>query len=111
MVKRAIAILLGAVAGILLWYVFDWWRTPAEVEAVPLSVADCVQHAMVDCVDAEGFVPAPPAAGSVAQPCKDWLSEDLGAAALSACLQEARRGRDAVRLENFKRAQRIAASS
>lgn len=111
MVKRAIAILLGAVAGILLWYVFDWWRTPAGAKEMPVSVADCVHHAMVDCVDAEGFVPAPPAEEPVAQPCKDWLSEGLGASALSACLQEVRRGRDAVRIENFKRAQRIAQSS
>ena len=55
-------------------------------------------------------MPDTPCAG-IARPCSDWLSEDAGVAGAVACLHDARRERDAMRFENFKRAQRIAAAS
>lgn len=103
MVKRVIAVGLGAVAGIALWYAVHWLHTPADGDVI--SIENCVRDAFVDCVD---FTPG----GDVApQPCKDWLTGDADAALLSQCLQGARRERDAVRIENFQRAQRVAASS
>ena len=103
MVKRVIAIGLGAVAGITLWYAVQWLRAPADADTDAFSIENCVRDAYVDCVD---FAP-----DSAPQPCKDWLTGDADAALLSQCLHGARRERDAVRIENFLRAQRIAASS
>lgn len=103
MVKRLVAIGLGAVAGITLWYAVDWLRAPADADEDAVSIENCVRDAFVDCVD---FAP-----DSAPQPCKDWLTGDGNAAVLSQCLHGARRERDAVRIENFQRAQRIAASS
>ena len=103
MVKRVIAVGVGAIAGIALWYAVHWLHTPADADVI--SIETCVHDAYVDCV---GFAPD----GNLApQVCKDWLTGDAGAALLSECLHGARRERDAVRIKNFERAQRIAASS
>ncbi len=110
MVKRVIAMLLGALAGALLWGAVAWLRSPVEASADPIAVEHCLQDAMIDCVSNE-IPSAVPEAPAVAGSCKDWLLDDADIAALSKCLHDARRERDAVRFENFKRAQRIAASS
>lgn len=110
MVKRAIAVVLGAIAGVLLWYLFDWMRSPAEASDT-MSIENCLQDGYVGCVEFRTPAQPAPAFETVARPCKDWLGGDAGSAALSRCLHEARRDRDAVRLENFKRAQRIAAAN
>jgi hypothetical protein len=111
MVKRAIAIALGAVAGVLLWHVVEWIRTPVEADADPVSVENCLRGALVDCAEFEAPLAPIPAPEPIAGPCKDWLTGEADAAALSQCLMEARRSRDAVRIQNYERAQRIAASS
>lgn len=110
MVKRMIAMLLGALAGGLLWAAVAWLRSPVEASADPIAVEHCLQDAFIDCVSNE-MPAAAPEVPATPEPCKDWLSDDADIAALSSCLREARRERDAVRFENFKRAQRIAASS
>jgi len=114
MVKRVVAMLLGAFAGIALWYVVDWVRSPAEAEADSVSIENCVRDAYIDCVsEGEAFSAAPDEAPRepVAQPCKDFLSEDAGVGALSACLHEVRRENDAGRVKAFQRAQLFAGSS
>jgi hypothetical protein len=111
LVKRLIAMLLGAAAGAAFMYGLSWLRAPVEVSADPVAVENCILDAQIDCVGYEPPVPATPAVEAVARPCKAWLSEKAGVAALSLCLHEARRERDALQVENFKRAQRIAASS
>jgi len=111
MVKRVVAMLLGALAGVVLWYVVDWVRSPAEAEADSVSIENCVRDAYVDCVSYDDVLPTPEAPREpVARPCKDFLSEDAGVAALSACLHEVR-GDDAGRVKAFRRAQQIAGSS
>lgn len=114
MVKRVVAMLLGALAGIVLWYAVDWVRSPAEAEADSVSIENCVRDAYVDCVgqdeafpDAQDAAPRMP----LAQPCKDFLNDDAGVAALSACLHEVRRANDAGRGKALRRAQLIAGSS
>lgn len=113
MVKRVVAMLLGAFAGVVLWYVVDWVRSPAEAEVDSVSIENCARDAYIDCVsEGEGLpevleAPSEP----VAQPCKDFLSEDAGIAALSACLHEVRRGGDAGRVKAVQRARLIAGSS
>jgi hypothetical protein len=114
MVKRVVAMLLGAFAGVVLWYVVDWVRSPAEAEADSVSMENCIRDAYVDCVsDDQAFEAVPEEAPRepVAAPCKDFLSEEAGVAALSACLHEVRRGNDAERIRAFERAQKIATSS
>jgi hypothetical protein len=114
MVKRVVAMLFGAFAGVALWYVVDWVRSPAEAEADSVSIENCVRDAYVDCVSQDEATPAAPdetPREPVAQPCKEFLSEDAGVAALSACLHEVRRGDDAGRVKAFQRAQLIAGSS
>jgi hypothetical protein len=93
-----------------LWYVVDTWRAPAEADDDAISFEHCLQDAFVDCVEFEPPAKPAPAPEAAAAPCKAWLSDDGGLAALSRCLSEARRVRDAVRIQNFERAQRIAAS-
>lgn len=110
MVKRAIAMVIGAAAGTLLWYAVAWLRSPVEASADPVAIEHCLRDAYIDCVSHSSPSVAPEAP-MIAKPCKDWLSGDADSAALSQCLHEARRERDAVRMENLKRAQRIAASS
>jgi hypothetical protein len=113
MVKRVVAMLLGALAGVALWYVVDWVRSPVEAEADSVSIENCIRDAYVDCVGADEAFPAAPEAPNepVAQPCKDFLSEGAGVAALSACLHEVRRGNNAEHVNAAKRAQLIAGSS
>jgi hypothetical protein len=114
MVKRVVAMLLGAFAGVVLWYVVDWVRSPVEAEADSVSIENCIRDAYVDCVsDDQTFEAVPNEAQreSVAAPCKDFLSEEAGVAALSACLHEVRRRNDAERVRAFERAQKIATSS
>ncbi len=113
MVKRVVAMLLGAFAGVVLWYVVDCVRSPTEAEADSVSFENCVRDAYVDCVGYDDVLPTAPEAPRepVAQPCKDFLSEDAGVAALSACLHEVRRGDDAGRVKAVQRAQLIAGSS
>jgi hypothetical protein len=111
MVKRAVAMALGAIAGMLLWHFVDWVRSPAAADEDTVNFENCLRDALVDCAEFdEPWAPAP-APEPIAAPCKDWLSGDPEAAALSQCLMEARRSRDAVRIQNFGRARRIAASS
>lgn len=114
MVKRVVAMLLGALAGIVLWHAVDWLRSPVEAEADSVSIENCVRDAYVDCVSDGEVSPAAPDEAPrepVAQPCKDFLSEDAGVAALSACLHEVRRGGDGEHNKAVKRAQLIAGSS
>jgi nitrogen fixation-related uncharacterized protein len=112
MVKRAISIVLGAVAGVALWFAFDTVRAD-ELLADP-SAEGCLfdKASMSSCV---GYV-APVEAlrpVSAAAPCKAWLggSDVASIAMLSKCLRAARQGTDAARLEQVKRARAIAASS
>ena len=112
MVKRVVAMVLGALAGIVLWHAVEWLRSPVEADAV--SIENCARDAYIECVSAdEGLSATPEDAPSepVAQPCKDFLSADAGVAALSACLHEVRRGNDAGRVKAFQRAQLITGSS
>lgn len=114
MVKRVVAMLLGALAGIVLWHAVDWLRSPVEAEADSVSIENCVRDAYIDCVSEDEAFPTAPEEvprEPVAQPCKDFLSEGAGVAALSACLHEVRRGDDAGRVKAFQRAQLIAGSS
>jgi len=114
MVKRVVAMLLGAFAGVVLWHAVEWVRSPVEAEADSVSIENCVRDAYVDCVsedEAFGVLPEEAPREPVAAPCKDFLSDDAGVAALSACLHEVRRGNDAERLRAFERAQKIATSS
>jgi hypothetical protein len=110
MVKRVVAMLLGALAGAVLWTAIMWLRSPSEAAADPVAIEHCIQDAYVDCVGLEA-PPTPEAVPGIAQACRDWLSEDAGLKALSQCLHDARRDREAMQIENFKRAQRIAAAA
>lgn len=113
MVKRVVAMLIGALAGTALWYAVAWLRSPVEAEADPISIENCARDAYVDCVSEDDAFHVAPEAPSepVAQPCKDFLNEDAGVAALSACLHEVRRGEDAGRVKTLQRAQLLAGSS
>jgi hypothetical protein len=111
MVKRVVAMLIGALAGVALWYAVDWVRSPAEAEADSVSIENCVRDAYIDCVSEDEAFPTTPEAPLIAQPCKDFLSEEAGVAALSACLHEVRRGDDVARVKAFQRAQLVAGSS
>lgn len=114
MVKRVIAMLIGAIAGTALWYGVAWLRSPVEAEADSVSIENCMRDAYIDCVsEGETFPAAPDEAPRepVAQPCKEFLSEGAGVGALSACLHEVRRGNDGERAKAFERAQKIARSS
>ena len=110
MVKRAISIVLGAVAGVALWFVFDAVRG-GDLNADP-SAQGCVSGDWAECVGyatpTEVLRPVP-----AAQPCKVWLGSAKGAstALLSQCLRAARQGKDAVRVEQIIRARAIATSS
>jgi hypothetical protein len=113
MVKRAIAILLGAAAGVALWYLAVWAREAMQPQPV-MSFGDCVRYGY-DCVsyDAEPqeiiplIAPAAPA-----DPCKSWLAgADGGVAALSQCLHTARRGVEREQLEKARWVQRTSAAS
>jgi len=94
MVKRAIAIVLGAAAGSALWFVFDA-VVLAPPKADPRAQA-CASEEMIVCAGYEvpasaKVAPALPAA----QPCKAFLSA-TGAAPLqqlSACLHETARAK------------------
>lgn len=102
MVKRAVAILAGVVAGLLLWTFVEWLRSPAEADDV-ISVDTCVHDKYVDCVSQQ--TPAP-----VVRPCKEWL-QGSDVAALSRCLHEARRAEDGSQFDAAKRAAAIATST
>lgn len=112
MVKRAIAIILGAAAGVLLWFAFDSVRA-SEFSADP-SAEGClfVKGAMTSCVGyvtpTEVLRPAP-----TVPPCKAWLggSDAASIAMLSKCLRAARQSKDGERIEQIKRARAIATSS
>jgi hypothetical protein len=112
MVKRAVAMVLGALAGVLLWHAVAWVRASAEPDAI--STENCVRDAYVDCVgqgealpNLQDELPSEP----VAQPCKDFLSEGAGVAALSQCLHEVRRENGIERVKALERARQIATSS
>ena len=112
MVKRAIAIVLGAAAGVALWFAFDTVRA-SELRADPAAEGCLFDKAvMTSCVGyaapIEVLRPAPAAA-----PCKAWLggSDSASIAMLSRCLRAARRGTDGERVEQVKRARAIATSS
>jgi hypothetical protein len=114
MVKRAIAIVAGAAAGVALWYFVVWAREEMQPEPA-MSFGDCT-HYGYDCVGYEPEEPKglpAPVAPSVADPCKSWLSGAAGSgtADLSRCLHTARRGDDLERLEQAKWARRTAAPS
>jgi len=114
MVKRAIAIGVGALAGVALWYLAVWAREAMQPEPV-MSFGDCA-HYGYDCVSYEPAQPATvpaPVAPIAADPCKSWLSggQDAGTAMLSQCLHTARRGDAAERLEQAKWTRRTGASS
>lgn len=111
MVKRVVAMLIGAIAGTALWYGVAWLRSPVEADADPISIENCVRDAYIDCVGAGEAFPEEAPREPVAQPCKDFLSEGAGVGALSACLHEVRRGSDGERAKAFERAQQIARSS
>jgi hypothetical protein len=110
MVKRAIAIILGATAGAILWFAFDSVRA-AELHADPNSQG-CTREQFTACVSfvtpIEEFKPSP-----VAQPCKAYLSNTSGAsiAALAQCLRAARQSKDLERLEQAKRSKSTAISA
>lgn len=111
MVKRAISIVLGAAAGVALWFAFDAVRAD-ELHADP-EAQGCLfdKAAMTSCV---GYVaPVEPPQPVAAPPCKAWLGGANAAsiAMLSQCLRAARRGQDSERLERVKRARAIATSS
>lgn len=101
MVKRAVAVVIGACAGLLLWHFVGWLQTPSEDDVI--SVESCVRDKFVDCVAHE--TPAPAVA-----PCKAWLSGSTDVSALSRCLHEARRDEDGVRFDEAKRARLIGGS-
>ena len=112
MVKRAVAMALGALAGVLLWYAVAWVRSPAEEDAI--SIENCVRDAYVDCVSQDEALPEAPTEAPnepVAQPCKDFLNEEAGVEALSQCLHEARRENGVERVRAIEQAQKIATSS
>ncbi len=110
MVKRAIAIVLGAAAGVALWFAFDAVRAD-DLQSDPRSQG-CTNGDWTECVGyvapVEVLRPVP-----AAQPCKAWLGGSDGAsiATLSRCLRAARQGKDGARVEQVKRARSIAASS
>ena len=66
MVKRAVAMALGALAGVLLWYAVDWVRSPAEEDAI--SIENCVRDAYVDCVGQDEALPEAPTEAPNAAP-------------------------------------------
>ena len=110
MVKRAIVIVLGAAAGVVLWFAFDAVRAD-DLHSDPHSQG-CVNGDWTECVDyvtpVEPVRPVP-----AAQPCKAWLgnSNSASIAVLSQCLRAARRGQDAGRAEQVRRARAVAASA
>ena len=110
MVKRAIAIVLGAAAGVALWFAFDAVRA-SDLHADPGSEG-CMMDDLTTCI---GYVAPTEAlrAAPVTPPCKAWLghSNSASIAVLSQCLHAARRGQDAGRVEQVRRARAIAASS
>ncbi|MEQ1863647.1 MAG: hypothetical protein ABL996_03235 [Micropepsaceae bacterium] len=110
MVKRAISIVLGAAAGVALWFVYDAVR--AEGLHSDPDAQGCVRGDWTECVGyvtpVEALRPVP-----AAQPCKIYLGTSSGAslAILSQCLHAARRQNDGGRVEQIKRARAIATSS
>jgi len=114
MVKRAIAIVVGAAAGAGLWFLFAAVR--AEQSEADPSMEACMKDGFVECVGYVTPQQAPPAIKTpspVAEPCKGWLSatSEGSMALLSQCLHQARSERDAQRLEQIMRARAVAASS
>ncbi len=89
MVTRAVAVVVGALAGVLLWYAVQWVRVQAHESSV-ITVETCEPGALVDCVAYE----APAPMDEAPQPCKDWLADGATRAALSQCLHGIARARD-----------------
>ena len=85
MVKRLIAVFVGASAAVALFFAVAWARERIH-DAEAISVTDCVRDGLVDCVGYEA-----PKAPEIVAPCKAWLDGDGSTAALSQCLHEARR--------------------
>jgi hypothetical protein len=93
MVKRAVAMMLGALAGVLLWHAAQWVRAQAH-ESEVITVETCEADALVECVDYE----APAPAERAPDPCMDWLADGGARAALSQCLHGIARARDSERV-------------
>jgi hypothetical protein len=110
MVKRAISIVLGALAGVALWFAYDAVR--AEGLHSDPDAQGCVRGDWTECVDYVTPVEALPPA-LAAQSCKAWLGDSKSAsiALLSQCLHAARKDNDGERVEQIKRARAIATSS
>lgn len=106
MVKRTVAVLVGALGAALLWYGVLWARSQAY-EAEVISVDTCEVGFDISCV---GY--PTPAAKPAPEPCKAWLADDrAGVAALSQCLHGARTSSEAAQIKAFERAQAIRTSS
>ena len=106
MVKRAIALFVGALGAALLWYGVLWARNQAY-EGEVISVDTCDVGFDISCV---GY-PAP-AVKPAPEPCKAWLADSrAGVAALSQCLHGARTSSEAAHIKAFERAQAIRTSS
>jgi hypothetical protein len=93
MVKHAVAMMLGALAGVLLWHAAQWVRAQAH-ESEVITVETCEPGALVDCVDYE--TPAP--IEQAPDPCKDWLADGGARAVLSQCLHGVARAREGERV-------------
>jgi hypothetical protein len=99
--------LVGGLGATLLWYGVLWARTQIH-EANVISVDGCEVSFVVKCIAYEPPAPVEPAL----QPCKAWLADDrAGMAALSQCLHDARRGREAEHINALERTRAIATSS
>mgnify|MGYP000878748367 CR=1 FL=1 len=103
MVKRLVAVLLGALAGAGLWFGVAKLRAIAA-EQDTVTVDGCADAGLMNCVDYEAGTAATPEA------CKVWLRSDGDLKALSACLHERRAREDALKLKELQRAQGAAKS-
>ena len=103
MVKRILAVLLGALAGAGLWFGVAKLRAIAA-EQDTVVVHDCADAGLMNCV---GFA-AP--AGQTPEACKAWLKSDGDLGALSACLQARRAREDALKLKALEQAREAATS-
>lgn len=107
MVKRLIAILIGASAGALVCLIFGFLISNRSQAS---DGEACSPTDLVECVRFETPVRAvPPEAvrAEIAQPCKGWLTGHASAALLSQCLHQARDERK----KDITRKLAIAASS
>jgi hypothetical protein len=112
MVKRVIAIIAGALAGMVLWFMVGApLLAPSHADS---QSEGCKRDDAVECALYDDAAPAQLAAPlAVADACKGWLSNGA-LTSLSQCLHDARRTPDAAlaaRVDALHRQQAIAKSS